>query len=170
MTMTELGIVKCGVASRAERQSAAGWPSTARRARGAVAVLECVQCIPCNPCEAACPKQAIIIGESITNCPTLIEDLCTGCGACIAKCPGLAIFVINEAHNDTEATVSFPYEYWSLPEPDEMVEALNRYGKQVGMARVLKVLNPTAFAKTAVVTVVVEKSLADEMRNIRRKE
>lgn len=165
--MCELGIAKCGVASREERLACAGRPSAQRMARGAVAVIECVQGIPCNPCEAACPKQAIRVGNPITNCPELDEDLCIGCGLCIAKCPGLAIFVVDETYNETQAAVSFPYEYWPLPAKGDVVDALDRYGKTVGVAEVLRVVSPPAYAKTAVVTVAVDKQLSDIVRNIR---
>lgn len=165
--MRELGIDQCGVASREERLACAGRPSAQRMAQGAVAVIECVQGIPCNPCEAACPKKAIRVGNPITNCPALDEKLCIGCGLCIARCPGLAIFVVNEAYSETEATVSLPYEYWPLPAQDDVVDALDRYGRKVGEARVVQVVSPPAYAKTAVVTVAVEKGLSDDVRNIR---
>lgn len=143
-------------------------PSEERLSKGPAAVIECIQQIPCNPCEAACKQGAIKIGEPITKLPVLNEELCTGCGLCIAKCPGLAIFVVDKAYSQLQATVAFPYEYTPLPMVDQTVEAVNRQGEVVCEATVLKVVNPKAFDKTPVVTIVVPKNCADEARSIKR--
>lgn len=144
-------------------------PSEERYKKGTVAVIECIQEIPCNPCEAACPQGAIRIGSPITSLPEINEELCTGCGVCIAKCPGLAIFTIDKTYSDTEATVSFPYEYIPLPVKDEIVEAVNREGKVVCKGKVVKVLNPKSYDRTPVVTVAIQKEFADDVRSMKRK-
>jgi Fe-S-cluster-containing hydrogenase component 2 len=144
-------------------------PSEERYKKGPVAVIECIQEIPCNPCEAACIRGAISIGEPITKLPLLEEEKCSGCGLCIAKCPGLAIFVVDKTYSDTEATVSFPYEYTPLPKENQEAEAVNRAGEVMCKGKVVKVLNPQAFDKTAVVTLAIPKEFADEVRSMKRK-
>lgn len=143
--------------------------SEERFKKGPVAVIECIQKIPCNPCESACVRKAIHIGDPITSLPVLNEDLCTGCGICIAKCPGLAIFVIDKTFSDTEAAISFPYEYTPPPKKDEVIDAVDREGRFVCKGRVIKVLNPETFDRTPVVTLAVPTDYADQVRSMRRK-
>jgi hypothetical protein len=47
------------------------------------------------------------------------------------------------------------------------VKALNREGKVVGEAKVLKVMNPKKNDRTPVISLLVPKKLAMEVRNIR---
>lgn len=143
--------------------------SEERFQKGPVAVIECIQKIPCNPCESACVRKAIHIGEPITSLPALNEDLCTGCGICISKCPGLAIFVVDKTFSDTEAAISFPYEYTPTPKKDETIDAVDREGRIVCKGRVIKVLNPESFDRTPVVTLAVPTDYADQVRSMRRK-
>lgn len=163
MALINTGYIEYG--ELAEKQML---PGKERYARGPVAIIECVQEIPCNPCEAACRFGAIAIGEPITNLPKLDGDKCTGCGICVSKCPGLAIFVVNKAYSDTTATVSFPYEYYPLPQEGTNVKAVNRKGEVLCDSTVVKVMNPKSFDRTPVVTVEIPKKLADEVRSIRR--
>jgi len=157
---------KDGVLSPEELAKLPGMPSEERLEQGAVAVIECAQEIPCNPCEEACPKGAIRVGEPITNLPVLASDKCTGCGLCIPVCPGLAIFVVDMTYSDREATLQLPYEFLPLPEKGEMVTALDREGRAVCSARVVKVLNPKKFDHTPVITIAVPKDQAMNVRNI----
>lgn len=159
---------KDGILSLDELSKLPAWPSAERLARGPVAIIECAQEIPCNPCEDACRQGAITVGEPITNLPQLAEDLCTGCGLCIAECPGQAIFVVNLTSSETESTVQLPYEFLPLPKKGEWVDGLNRAGEKVCAARVVKVLNPKSFDRTAVITVAVPKECAMHVRNIAR--
>lgn len=155
-----------GVLSPEELIGLPGMPSKVRLERGAVAVIECAQEIPCNPCEEVCPNGAIRVNEPITNLPELIEEKCTGCGLCIPACPGLAIFVVDMTYSDREATVQLPYEFLPLPTKGERVKALDREGKVVCSARVVKVLNPERFDRTAVVTIALPKDQAMNVRSI----
>ncbi len=148
-------------------QNSPGYPSKERLKKGPVAVIECVQEIPCNPCETACPFGAIKVGKPIINLPKLNEKKCKGCGKCIAVCPGLAIFVVDNAFNEKEATVSLPYEFLPLPEKGEKVDALNRKGKRVCSGRIIKIIPPEKNNHTAVVTVAIPKKYSGEVRNIR---
>lgn len=136
---------------------------------GSCAVIECPQEIPCNPCEAACPRAAITVGKPITNRPVLDDEKCIGCGMCIPACPGLAIFVVNPGYSEAEATVAFPFEYLPFPAPGDVVKVVNRSGSLVCDAKVLRVVCPPQFDRTAVVTVVVPKGLANEVRGIARR-
>jgi len=160
--------LKLGYLTTEEAKKLAQYPSKRRFAKGPVAVIECVQEIPCNPCEAACPFGAITVGERIINIPTFQEDLCTGCVQCVAKCPGLAIFIIDKTYSQDTATVSFPHEYLPLPEKGDLVQAVDRQGNVVCSAEVLRVVRPKAFDRTAVVTIIVPKHFADDVRGMKR--
>lgn len=157
---------KDGVLSPEELAKLPGMPSEERLEQRAVAVIECAQEIPCDPCEEACPVGAIRVGEPITNLPILIEDKCTGCGLCIPVCPGLAIFGVDMTYSDQEATVQLPYEFLPLPEKGETVTALDREGRAVCSARVVRVLNPKKFDHTPVITIAIPKAQAMNVRNI----
>lgn len=130
--------------------------------------IECFECIPCNPCVSACSKNAITIQGDITNIPSLNEELCIGCGKCIAACPGLAIFLVDNDYSETEALIQFPYEYLPLPKAGDIVEGVNRKGESVTKAVVKLVRCPAVNKKTAVISVIVPKQFAEEVRSIRR--
>ena len=159
-------LLKDGFFDPEELEKLPGVPSKERLMQGPVVVIECAQEIPCDPCEQACHKKAIQIGDSIINLPILDADKCTGCGLCIASCPGQAIFVVDMTYSDTEAAVQLPYEFLPYPEEGQVVDGLNRAGEKVCSAKVLKVLNPKKFDRTAVITITVPKQYAMEVRNI----
>ena len=162
------GIIYDGYPSMDEIKEANGWPDEERFAKGPVAVVECVQQIPCNPCESACPLHAIHIGEPITNTPQVDREKCIGCGMCVAACPGLTIFLVDKSYSETEATVSFPFEYDPLPEKGAEIDALSRAGEYVCKGRVIKVMNPKKNDHTPVVTIAIPKEHADTVRTMRR--
>lgn len=161
-------ILQNGYPSMEELKEFNRLPSEERYKKGPVAVIECIQNIPCNPCQAACRFQAIHVGTPIINLPQLDEEKCVGCGACIAHCSGLAIFVVDKTYNDTQATVSFPHEYLPLPQKGDKVKAVNRAGEVVCEAEVLRVVNTKANDCTPVITVIISKELADEVRGMVR--
>lgn len=164
----ENGVLLDGYPSLEEIESNCGWPGEDRFAKGPVAVIECVQEIPCNPCEGACPYGAIEVGDLITNIPKLDRQKCIGCGLCVASCSGLAIFIVDKTHSETEGTVSFPFEYYPLPEKGDEVEALTRAGEFVCRGTVVRTVNPKRNDHTTVVTIAVPKEHADMVRTIKR--
>ena len=160
-----LPATRAAVGGVSELRRLPGYPSAARLRRGPVAVLECGEAIPCDPCAAACPSGAITVGESITNLPMLDAERCQGCGLCVAACPGMAIFVLERAGAD--GLVSLPYEMLPLPRLGDAVTALDRQGKPLGAAEVVRVRRPPLFGRCAVVTIRVPARQLHQARAIR---
>jgi Fe-S-cluster-containing hydrogenase component 2 len=163
------GISYTGVPSIEELEASPGYPSEGALELGAIVVIECVQEIPCNPCETACPTGAIAVGEPITNLPRLDTAKCTGCGLCIPVCPGQAIFRVDLNHSSGQAAVSFPYEFLPKPRRGDRVVAVDRGGKPVCQADVLRVVMPAAYDGTAVVTILVPREHGMNVRGMQRK-
>lgn len=160
------GISYTGIPSFQELRNSTGFPSEKGFKKGAIAVIECIQKIPCNPCVDACPYGAITIKESINSLPIFDESKCKGCGFCISKCPGLAIFLVDMNFSENQAAISFPFEFFPSPKIGEEVNAVNREGKFVTMARVIKVQNKIENDRTSVVTIVVPKKWGNDIRSI----
>lgn len=161
-------LINTGYLEYEELKSIQKLPDEEQYSKGPVAVVECVQEIPCNPCESSCPKGAIQIGKPIINLPNVNFEKCVGCGQCIARCPGMAIFVIDKSYSDVNAKVSFPYEYYPLPEINSRVKAVDRKGDVVCEGKTVKVLSPKSFDHTCVVTIEIPKQFVDEVRSIKR--
>lgn len=142
-------------------------PSPERLAKGPVVIIECFQRIPCNPCASVCARGAIQPMQDINDTPTVDYERCNGCGLCVSACPGLAIFVVDMTHGPHSALVKMPFEFRPLPSPDSLVTLLNREGIPVGQGRVLAADLKAHQNKTAVVSVVVPKEAAMEIRAIR---
>ncbi|WP_347489974.1 4Fe-4S binding protein [Desulfoscipio sp. XC116] len=158
-------LIKTGVPT-AEDISAVT-PSQQRLAKGPVAMIECFQKIPCNPCYLSCRQGAIQEFADINDLPRIDESKCNGCGICVANCPGLAIFVVDYTYSDDEGLVKIPYEYLPVPGVDSEVTALDREGKAVGAARVVKVQRIKGQERTPVIWLAVPKELVMSVRNIR---
>lgn len=136
-----------------------------KHAEGWHAVVECTQNIPCNPCQDVCPRHCINVGSNITILPTInTEAKCSNCGKCVAFCPGQAIFLVNEDMGDGTAQITLPYEFLPLPEAGTKGKALDRSGKPVCEAEVVKVMNPKAFDHTALLTMSVPKEFVHQAR------
>lgn len=163
-----MALIDQGFLTVDEIKAATYYPSEERMKKGPVAILECVKEIPCNPCEAACKFGAIHIGQPITNLPKLDENKCIGCKSCIPQCSGMAIFVLDKSAGDGTGTVSFPYEYYPLPEKGQTVKAVNRRGQVVCDAEVTMVANPKTYDRTPVVTVKVPVEFVEEVRSMQR--
>ncbi|NLY54522.1 MAG: 4Fe-4S dicluster domain-containing protein [Firmicutes bacterium] len=155
---------KTGIPTQADLQEV--YPRPERLAQGPVAVIECFQRIPCNPCATACQRGAIQPFEDINDRPQLDVDRCNGCALCVASCPGLAIFVVDETYSEDQALIKLPYEFLPLPQEGKIVAALNRAGEKVGEGIVVRVQNPPAFDRTAVIHLAVPRELASDVRNI----
>ncbi|MEO0078227.1 MAG: 4Fe-4S binding protein [candidate division WOR-3 bacterium] len=142
-------------------------PSRSRLDAGPVVVVECIEQIPCDPCAHACPRSAITVGPNLTDTPRVDFDKCNGCAICVARCPGLAIFVVNRAYSETEATVTLPYEMLPRPTEGSRVTLLDRAGRPVGRGRVVRMRDTKVQDRCAVVTVTVPKRLLNAVRGIR---
>ena len=143
-------------------------PSPERRKKGPYAVMECYEKIPCNPCVTSCPAHAVTMA-SINDMPCCDQNICTGCTRCVSRCPGLACFVIDETVGNDQITITLPYELTPLPAKGDQVAALDREGKEVGIAEVVRVMNSQALDHTNVITIKVDKSLLFDVRSIRIK-
>ncbi len=162
----EKGVCFTGIPSAEELAKAPGVPARSEMNKGPVAVIECVQEIPCNPCEAACPSGAITVGSDITKLPVLDAEKCIGCGNCLAHCPGLAITLVNVNYSETEAAVSFPFEYLPLPKVGDEVNAVNRGGEAVCKGNVLSVRMPQSYKQTCIVTIAIPKKYVEDVRSM----
>ncbi len=127
----------------------------------AVAVIECHEEIPCDTCGWICPVGAVI-KPTIIAPPAVDWDKCTGCGTCVLACPGLAIFMVKL--DGESAEVSVPYEFLPIPQKGQVVWALDRTGRRVAKAEVLRVV--TSKDKTSMVTVRVPRDLAHVVRAV----
>jgi hypothetical protein len=85
-------------------------------------------------------------------------------------CPGLAIFIVDKTFSETEASVSLPYEQVPLPERGERIEGVNRSGEVVCEGYVHSILTSERCNKTNVVTIVIPKEFADDVRYFWRNE
>lgn len=129
-------------------------------------IIECFENIPCNPCQTSCPTGAIEVPDNINSLPRIDYSKCTGCGVCVSKCPGLAIFMVKENIEPGYDLVVIPYEMLSVPKEGQKVLGLNRDGKKVCEAFVMKVLR---FADmTNLVYLKVPAGFASHVRNFRR--
>lgn len=144
-------------------------PDAKRLAQGPCVVIECVENIPCNPCAAACPRQAITVEPALTDLPKVDFSKCNGCTVCVARCPGLAILVVDHNHSARHAALTLPWEMLPRPEPGERVTALDRAGRRVGDATVLKVRDARSLDRCALVTLAVAKKDWNRVRSFRRK-
>ena len=143
-----------GYVSDTEVSHYPGVPNGFTRKKGIIPVIECTQNIPCNPCQDACVKGCIKVGDEITRLPIVDENVnCTGCGMCVTSCPGQAIFLVDESYLPGYATVSLPYEILPLPKENDKGIALDRSGKELGEATVIKVRTSKVMDQTAMLTI-----------------
>ncbi len=159
-----------GVVSLEELRKTPGYPTEGRFGKGPVPVIECVEEIPCNPCQTMCDRKLIQVGTPITNLPRLVdaEGECSGCARCIAICPGLAVFIVDKTFSEAEASIALPYELLPLPEKGEKVFGVDRAGRKVCEGYVHRVIAGKRMNRTSVVTIVVSKEHAEDVRFFRR--
>jgi len=158
----------CGAPSIEELVKSPAFPKTENYQLGNIAVIECIEEIPCNPCETSCPHDAITVGNPITNLPRIDIEKCVGCGICVAKCPGLAIHLININYSETEALITFPYEYIPLPKENDSIKLVDRLGKEVCDGIVKKIIASKSFDSTKLITVAFDKKYYEDVISIKR--
>lgn len=132
-----------------------------------VPVIECLERIPCDPCHTSCPTGAIQKFKNINDLPEIDYEKCSGCGICVASCPGLAVFIIDLNYTEEKALVSLPWEMLPFFQVGDTTEALDRSGSVIGEARIEEVRKSYKQDRTLIVSVLVNKDQAMEVRNIR---
>jgi Fe-S-cluster-containing hydrogenase component 2 len=157
-------LAKTGVPGDEDVRQAA--PSPERLARGRVAVFECFQRIPCDPCADACRVGAVSPLDDINDRPILDHDACSGCGECIARCPGLAIFVVDLTFSDDEDLVVVPFEFLPVPEAGAVVPGVDREGRVVADARVVKAQRLKKYDRTVLLSLAVPKGMGMVVRGV----
>ena len=145
-------------------------PSKERRARGPVAIVECFQEIPCDPCYTACNRGAFLPFEDINDLPKTDDEKCNGCAICVGFCPGLAVFIVDETYSDDEALVTIPWEFSLVPAEGSKVWGLNREGQEAAQVTVKKVRKSAKKNGAHLLTLIVPKKLAYDIRSINHKE
>jgi len=141
-------------------------PSNERFAKGPVAIIECFQEIPCDPCIKACKRGAISMSNGINGLPSIETQMCNGCGSCLQQCPGLAIFIVDKSYDENNALIKLPYEYIPVPQKGQLVAGLDRTGKTLGFFNVVEVRAGEKNNKTFMVSLIVPRDLAMEIRDI----
>ncbi|MFH1777277.1 MAG: FAD-dependent oxidoreductase [Candidatus Omnitrophota bacterium] len=138
-----------------------------RRKKGAVAVLDCNEDIPCDACRKICHRSAIKMDRDITSIPSIDLNKCRGCGLCIPYCPGLAIFVIDDTFSNDRSLVKLPYELLPVPREGKVVDAVDKNGKILCEAKVIKVDNQRKNNKTKVISIALPKRFSNSARGIK---
>ncbi|MEJ5229564.1 MAG: FAD-dependent oxidoreductase [Pseudothermotoga sp.] len=134
--------------------------------KGGLVIIECPQSIPCDPCHTNCPTGAILPFSNINDMPKIDYSKCSGCALCVASCPGLACFVADLTHGEQTAILKIPYEMLPRPQVGQEVLCLDRRGEPLTTGKVIRVQEPKK-DKTAVVHVVVPKSLVMKIRAVK---
>jgi len=167
--METTDLKKAGCPSLDELRKSPGFPSRqAYISKGPLPFIECIEEIPCNPCESSCPTKAITVGTPITNLPVVDPDKCIGCGTCVAKCPGLAICIRNFNFEDDRASITFPYEYYPVPEQGDTVTMVDRMGHEVCDGEIVKVMKTKQSDETYLISAAYDKRYFLEVISIRR--
>jgi sarcosine oxidase, subunit alpha len=103
-------------------------------------VFFCDEEIPCDPCSTVCPTRSIALRRrkgNILDLPYYEGSDCAGCAACVAACPGLAISLARKI-DDAWCEVLLPYELAADVEPGDSRELLDREGRALESAELLK--------------------------------
>ena len=161
------GYQRTGVLSKRELLRGRQVPGLERLKQGPCVTIECIENIPCNPCAYACPRKAITIEGGLTELPRVDFEKCNGCTLCVARCPGLAIFVVDYGYSESRAAVTLPYEMLPRPVKGQRVAALDRQGRRVCAATVVRVIDTKATDRCAVVTITVPRRHWNTVRSIR---
>ena len=162
------GVKYSGAPNWEELVKSPGYPREELWRKGPIAFIECVEEIPCNPCEFSCARGAIEVGMSITNLPVLEGEKCIGCGICVAACPGLAIYIKDYTHKEAEASITFPYEYWPLPQKGQEVVMVDELGQEVCGGVVIRILETKQNNHTPLITVSYPKEHFLQVKSMKR--
>jgi Fe-S-cluster-containing hydrogenase component 2 len=139
-------------------------PPLARlREKRPIVMIECVQEIPCNSCAMACKLGAIRM-ENVNAIPTIDYNKCIGCISCLMVCPGQAVFLLKVAEGMGQITMQ--YEFRSVPEIGDLVHALDRDGRVLGEAKVIRVFPADRNDGTALITIQVPEDWLFSARGI----
>jgi Fe-S-cluster-containing hydrogenase component 2 len=125
-------------------------PLSRLRDKRPIAMIECVQEIPCNSCAVACKLGAIKM-ENVNAVPKIDYTKCIGCISCIMVCPGQAIFLLKVAEGLGQITMS--HEFRPIPMIGDQVLALDREGRALGEAKIIRVFPADRNDGTALITV-----------------
>ncbi len=155
---------KTGIPSK--EQIEAVKPSKERLAEGPVVIVECFQEIPCDPCYTACKQGGFLPFKDINDLPRMDFEKCNGCGICVGACPGLAVFIVDETYSEDEALLTIPWEFLPVPTEGSTVQGLNREGEAVARVKVKKVRSAGKNNNTSILTLIVPKPFAYEIRSI----
>ena len=158
-------LIQDGIPTREDLLSV--MPEEARLLRGPIAITECFQNIACNPCVKACPSHAINMEPDINGLPKVDPDACIGCGLCVSRCPGLAIFVVDMSLDGDDALVTIPFEFLPVPKKGQYACGLSRAGEELGWFEVKRAVSGGKENMTWMVTLIVPKDQAMEVRNIK---
>lgn len=132
-------------------------------------VFHCIQEIPCNPCTEVCPNKSIAIEKGgLMGIPSF-EGKCSGCMKCVAICPGLAITLIDRRKcDDKSAIVTIPFELsGSLVAEGKEYEVVDLEGEVLGKAPLTKIWDRKFQDRTLLLSLQVERSIADKVAGIR---
>ncbi|WP_069997654.1 4Fe-4S binding protein [Cellulosilyticum sp. I15G10I2] len=166
--MISLNLKSKGYPTLEELRSLGCYPSYDDFMKGPTAVIECIEEIPCNPCELTCKKNAIKIGQPITNLPKIDVTQCTGCSLCLSKCPGLAIYIKDYTYNENQSLIIFPYEFLPLPRISQKVMAVDRQGQVICEAIVTKINKNKTNDHTAIISMLYPKDLFHDVVSMKR--
>jgi NADPH-dependent 2,4-dienoyl-CoA reductase/sulfur reductase-like enzyme/Pyruvate/2-oxoacid:ferredoxin oxidoreductase delta subunit len=103
-------------------------------------VFFCDEEIPCDPCTTVCPTSSIALRErkgNMLDLPYFRGPDCKGCSACVAACPGLAISLVRSLDGDW-CEVAIPFEFEARLEPGDRRELLDRDGRSLEEATLIK--------------------------------
>jgi thioredoxin reductase/Fe-S-cluster-containing hydrogenase component 2 len=134
-------------------------------------IIDCMQNIPCNPCVNSCKVNAITMDDNnISSLPRIDYNKCISCLNCAKICPGLSIYFVNYNYDEENANIILPYELFFNLVKDQTVIALDKHGKKVCEAKLLKTIKTNSINSVTLVSLLVKKEYAFDVRSFTLKE